>query len=117
MTLNKPGCTKFQSLCIGLAACCVAAGALGMVLSFCYLDSARIADVQAGAAGFVAGSVLVAGGVIALSLLCLQNHQMNGSYRDFASPALRAILFVAGLVPITWIFFGPIAGFHHMYAF
>jgi len=26
-------------------------------------------------------------------------------------------MFGMGLIPMTWFFFGPIAGFHHMFAF
>jgi hypothetical protein len=44
------------------------AGAAGMVVSFVFLSSDHPLDVTAGAAGFVAGSVLVAAGLIALSL-------------------------------------------------
>jgi hypothetical protein len=44
------------------------AGAAGMVVSFVFLSSNHPLDVTAGAAGFVAGSVLVAAGLVSLSL-------------------------------------------------
>ena len=44
------------------------AGAAGMVVSFAFLASSHPLDVTAGAAGFVAGAVLVASGLVSLSL-------------------------------------------------
>lgn len=44
------------------------AGAAGMLLSFTFLSSNHPLDVHAGASGFVAGAVLVAAGLISLSL-------------------------------------------------
>lgn len=51
-----------------LATLTFAAGAGGMVLSFLFLASAHPLDVMAGAAGFIAGAVLVAGGVVSFAL-------------------------------------------------
>jgi hypothetical protein len=45
------------------------AGAGGMAMSFLYLASTSHLDVLAGAAGFVAGSVLVAAGLLAVAIL------------------------------------------------
>ena len=33
------------------------------------------------------------------------------------SQVLSGILLAVGLIPATWFFFGPIAGFHHMIGF
>src|SRR5438105_1414993 len=51
-----------------LAALAFIAGAGGMALSFLFLASNHPLDVTAGAAGFVAGSILVASGLISLSI-------------------------------------------------
>lgn len=51
-----------------LSALTFVAGAAGMILSFAFLASSHPLDVTAGAAGFVAGAVLVAAGLTALSL-------------------------------------------------
>jgi hypothetical protein len=51
-----------------LAGCTFAAGAAGMAASFVFLASNHPLDVTAGAAGFIAGSVLVSAGLISLSL-------------------------------------------------
>jgi hypothetical protein len=51
-----------------LAALSLLAGVGGMVTSYAYLASAHELDVLAGAAGFIAGSILVAAGVISASL-------------------------------------------------
>ena len=55
--------------CVVVATIAVGAGACGMVLSFLYMNSARMEDVTAGAAGFVAGAVLVGSGLISLTML------------------------------------------------
>jgi hypothetical protein len=51
-----------------LAALTLAAGASGMAVSFLFLASAHHLDVIAGAAGFIAGSILAAGGLISISV-------------------------------------------------
>jgi hypothetical protein len=51
-----------------LAALSLLAGVGGMAISYAYLASAHELDVLAGAAGFVAGSILVATGLISVSL-------------------------------------------------
>jgi hypothetical protein len=51
-----------------LAVLTLAVGVGGMAVSFLFLASAHPLDVLAGAAGFVAGAILVAGGVISLAL-------------------------------------------------
>jgi hypothetical protein len=52
-----------------LAALTFAAGAGGMAVSFFFLASSHPLDVLAGAAGFVAGSVLAAAGLLSLAVL------------------------------------------------
>jgi hypothetical protein len=51
-----------------LAALTLAAGVGGMGISFLFLASSHYLDVTAGAAGFIAGSVLVAGGLISIAV-------------------------------------------------
>jgi hypothetical protein len=51
-----------------LAAMTFVAGSSGMAVSFLFLASAHHLDVIAGAAGFIAGSILAAGGLISISL-------------------------------------------------
>ena len=51
-----------------LAALTFAAGVGGMAISFLFLASAHPLDVLAGAAGFVAGAILAAGGLVAIAL-------------------------------------------------
>ena len=51
-----------------LAALTFLVGAAGMAVSYVYLASAHPLDVLAGAAGFVAGAVLTAGGLIAIAV-------------------------------------------------
>src|SRR5262245_61611203 len=51
-----------------LATVVLVAGVVGMAVSFLFLASAHPLDVLAGAAGFIAGAVLVAGGLVANAL-------------------------------------------------
>jgi hypothetical protein len=51
-----------------LASATFAAGVVGMGISFLFLASAHPLDVLAGAAGFIAGSVLVAAGLVSIAL-------------------------------------------------
>ena len=50
-----------------------------MVLSFIYLASASVADIHAGTSGFLAGAVLISGGVIALTLLSTHAHRTDAA--------------------------------------
>src|SRR5262245_44063816 len=53
---------------VTLAPLAFAAGVCGMAVSFVFLSSSHALDVTAGAAGFVAGSILVAAGLVSASL-------------------------------------------------
>src|SRR5437667_4760575 len=37
--------------------------------------------------------------------------------KNSSSQIVSGILLAVALIPTTWFFFGPIAGFHHMYGF
>jgi hypothetical protein len=78
-TAPKKSFTTFQWVCVGLGAFCVGAGALGMVLSFIYLASGSMAGIHAGTSGFLAGAILISGGVIALTLLSTHAHQTDAA--------------------------------------
>jgi len=58
-----------RGLCKLLAGLSIAAGAVGMPMSFLYLASASMADITAGTSGFVAGAILIGAGLISLSVL------------------------------------------------
>jgi len=49
----------------------MAAGVVGLILGFFFLASGGGADIMAGAASFVAGSVLIAAGIVTLAFLSL----------------------------------------------
>src|SRR5262245_56205736 len=53
---------------VTLAPLAFAAGVCGMTVSFVFLSSSHPLDVTAGAAGFVAGSILVAAGLVTAAL-------------------------------------------------
>jgi hypothetical protein len=53
---------------IALASLTLIAGVSGMAISYFYLASAHHLDVMAGAAGFVAGAILVGAGLISISI-------------------------------------------------
>lgn len=54
---------------LAVAALVVAAGAVGMGISYIYLASSHPLDVLAGGAGFIAGSILISAGVLAATWL------------------------------------------------
>src|SRR5690348_13837733 len=54
---------------LALAGLTFIAGTSGMAVSFVFLSSASNLDVIAGAAGFVAGSVLAASGLLSIAVL------------------------------------------------
>jgi hypothetical protein len=54
---------------LALASLTFAAGAGGMAISFLFLASSHPLDVTAGAAGFIAGSILAASGLLSIALL------------------------------------------------
>jgi hypothetical protein len=37
--------------------------------------------------------------------------------KNLASQILSGVFIAIGSIPITWFCFGPVAGFHHMYAY
>jgi hypothetical protein len=55
--------------CLGLAVITIIAGVLGMLASFLFLASNSMADITAGTSGFVAGSILIAAGLLSLTML------------------------------------------------
>ena len=61
--------SAFQTVCLILAVLTIAAGALGMPVSFLFLASRSMADITAGTSGFVARAVLLGSGLIALTIL------------------------------------------------
>lgn len=63
--MNSP----LRVVCLILASGVLLLGAAGMLLSFLYLASSSMADITAGTSGFVAGSVLIASGLISLTML------------------------------------------------
>jgi hypothetical protein len=69
-----------------LSGLCLPAGAGGMAVSFLFLAAPSLQDTIAGAAGFVAGAVLLAGGIVGLALV----HQ-EGAPCDPAASALNAL--------------------------
>jgi hypothetical protein len=58
-----------RPICLILAALAVMAGGLGMASSFLYLASSSTADVTAGSSVFVGGAVLIAAGLLSLTML------------------------------------------------
>jgi hypothetical protein len=90
------------------------AGAGGMAASFLFLCSRHDADVIAGAAGFVAGAILVAAGLLALAI----QSQSDATARGAARAVYCLIAFVPPVVAIlAWpmLYFGAfIAGVFFM---
>jgi hypothetical protein len=81
-----------------LASITILAGVGGMAASFFFLASSSDLDVAAGAIGFVAGAVLIGGGLISLAL---QNRSPQAS-----TMAKRALRCLYGLLPVVVAFLG-----------
>lgn len=60
---------NLRILCIIAAILILIAGSLGMAISFLVLTSKNPAENLAGVAGFIAGAILVSGGLISLAIL------------------------------------------------
>jgi hypothetical protein len=65
--MNSPA--FLRPICLTLSTSAIVAGGLGMVASFLHLASSRMADITAGASGFVAGAVLIGAGLLSLTIL------------------------------------------------
>jgi hypothetical protein len=72
-----------------LARLTFAAGMLGMGLSFVFLASNQQLDVIAGAAGFVAGSVLAAAGLVSLAVVSRASAVARGAAAEEAEPTVN----------------------------
>jgi hypothetical protein len=75
------------------------AGAAGMAVSFLYLASDHRLDVLAGAAGFVAGSVLAASGLLSTALLT----RPTGGGESFAPSADGTLAFDSPAAADRWL--------------
>ena len=76
--------TSFQRVCRTLSVSAMVAGTLGMLMSFLYMDTASPTELTAGAAGFIAGSVLVGSGLISLTRIatCTGNLKKTTVFLD-----------------------------------
>lgn len=66
------GYAFLRPVCLVLSGWAILLGGVGMVISFVFLMSPNTADETAGTAGFVAGAVLAAAGLISLSVLAVR---------------------------------------------
>jgi hypothetical protein len=78
-----------------LALLTFAAGVLGMALSFIYLASNHQLDVIAGAAGFVAGSVLAAAGLVSLAIVSRASAVVRDAVAVKAGPTVSVSRWLA----------------------
>lgn len=60
-------------VCLLAASLSILVGGGGMVLSFVYLASGSMADITAGAAGFIASSILIGCGLISATLVATKS--------------------------------------------
>jgi hypothetical protein len=60
---------SLRPLCLILSFLSMIAGGLGMLMSFLYLASKAMDDIVVGMAGFIAGAILIAAGVISLTMI------------------------------------------------
>jgi hypothetical protein len=74
--------SSLRSLCLFLSALAVLAGGAGMPLSFLFLGSSSHQDIWAGAAGFIAGAVLIGAGLIAMAILATSGQDVPSGRPD-----------------------------------
>ncbi|MEI7685048.1 MAG: hypothetical protein WCL32_08480 [Planctomycetota bacterium] len=60
---------NFRVVCHVLASFAIVCGGLGMGVSFLVLASQKLSENIAGAAGFIAGSILIGSGMVTLAIL------------------------------------------------
>src|SRR5262245_52114709 len=92
-----------------LALLALGAGAAGMVLSFWFLASRHPLDVLAGAAGLVAGSVLLGAGLLALAVL-----SRSPGTSELLARALRCFQLLGP--PLVAMVSGPVLYFGFLFA-
>ena len=77
-----------RGLCSGIAIVVSLTGGIGMVTSFSYLASVHMADITAGASGLIGGSILVASGLLSLTMVVTRPHvEPNRNARQSESAA------------------------------
>lgn len=67
--INMETSTFLRPSCLVLAVLAIIGGALGMFASFLFMASNSMADITAGTSGFVAGAILIAAGLLSLTML------------------------------------------------
>jgi hypothetical protein len=78
--MNSP---TFRIVCLVLAILTILAGGGGMAISFLFLAAGTIPDSTAGAAGFIAGSVMIGSGLISLTLLAAREEKGDPPSNQF----------------------------------
>lgn len=78
---------SLRPICLVLAALVIVAGGLGMAASFLYLASSSMADITAGASGFIAGAVLIGAGLLSLTTLATRPASKEASKPDYSEVA------------------------------
>ncbi len=72
------GSTFLRLVCVPLSTGSVLLGGVALFLSYSWLQMNSYALIEAAPYGFVAGSILVAAGLVSLTLLALQSGSKTG---------------------------------------
>lgn len=76
---------NLRGVCTAFALLAIVGGGLGMAASFLVLASSKISENIAGAAGFIAGALLVGSGLISLTLLAVRDPRHVPQSLDFST--------------------------------
>ena len=76
-----------RPICLVFAGLAVAAGGLGMLASLLALSLRSPADVMAGVAGFVAGAILIAAGLVSMTMLATRPAVSTATEQDYSDVA------------------------------
>jgi hypothetical protein len=83
MSMNP---ATFRIVCLVLSILTILTGGGGMAISFLFLAAGTIPDSTAGAAGFIAGSVMIGSGLISLTLLAAREWKDDTPSDTFRHP-------------------------------
>ncbi len=73
-----------RPICLVLAALTIIAGGLGMMVSFLIMGSGTSAEVTSGASGFLAGAILITGGVVSMTILTTRQAPLGATKNNFS---------------------------------
>jgi hypothetical protein len=73
-----------RPICLVLAVLVIVAGGLAMAASSLYLASSSMGEITVGTSGFVAGAVLIAAGLLSITMLATRPARSESKEHDYS---------------------------------